>query len=106
MMPSIIVTRDISLWDTVKSLFQIALFITAFIAINAVGGIEPQVGLLERQLATKSLTVHKSQVGNQIKRCEALHESTNGYHAGNWRIEVSDKGVSVECVQESYRVPR
>jgi hypothetical protein len=62
--------------------------------------------LLERELAAKSFTVHKSQVADRIKACEALRESTNGYHAGNWRIEVSDAGVTVKCVQEGYLIPR
>lgn len=60
----------------------------------------------KQELANKSFTVQKSQVGNQIKQCEALRESTNSYHAGNWRIEVNDKGTRVECVQEGYRIPR
>lgn len=61
---------------------------------------------LEHELIAKSFTVHKSQVTDRIKACEALNESTNGYHAGNWRIEVSGKGVDVTCIQEGYRVPR
>lgn len=61
---------------------------------------------LEHELIAKNFIVHKSQVTDRIKACEALRESTNGYHAGSWRIEVSEKGVSVECVQQGYLVPR
>jgi hypothetical protein len=105
-MPAIIVTQNISVWDMLKSIFQLLLFCTALIAIFAVQGSQQRIELLERALAEKSLVVHKSQVTNLIKQCEALRESTNGYHAGKWRIEVNDKGTRVECVQEGYRIPR
>jgi predicted Holliday junction resolvase-like endonuclease len=79
------------------------IIIVSFFALLIVSG---TINSLRSQLATKGHTVQKAQVSNAIKRCEALRESTKGHHAGNWFIEVSDKGVVIECVQQGYRVPR
>ena len=59
-----------------------------------------------RELLEKNFIIYKPQIGNKIKQCEALNKSSNGYHAGNWLIEVSDKGASLVCLQSGYRVPR
>ena len=92
-------------WKTLRPIVIAVALLTAL----HLGGKSATTGMEathQRELAAKSFAIHKSQVGNQIKRCEALRESSNSYHAGNWRIEVSDKGVDVTCIQEGYRVPR
>jgi hypothetical protein len=93
---------QVGLWLVMLALvFASAIYSTVNLSLA-----QDKIKMLEYTLSEKSFWVRKAQVTSQKKRCEALQESTNGYHAGNWRIEVSDKGVTVHCIQQGYKIHR